>query len=226
MYTRRSFLEIASATATLALAGGAQRDAYAQAAAPALDRIVALVRSQPGIDPKLRPVQKIEAVVMKPEAGVLPDDVPVFDHFVGDLHLRYVFDDPKFMQGLRTGDLKKLRIDRAKLPALVFRNFRRLYPDLTVRRPEPSLGVLAKGGGLEPCMMLDSTFWERERAQYRGDLIAAVPARDLVMFTAREPRQNVELLKHLVVNMYEKAGPKAVSRTVFLWRLFRWEVLG
>ena len=49
----------------------------------------------------------------------------------------------------------------------------------------------------------------------RGDLIAAVPARDLVMFTAREPRQNVELLKHLVVNMYEKAGPKAVSRTVF-----------
>ena len=74
-------------------------------------------------------------------------------------------------------------------------------------------------------MMLDGLFWERERTQYRGDLIAAVPARDVVVFTAREPRQNIELLKHLVVNMYEKTGKHAVSRTVLVWRLFRWEVL-
>ena len=162
---------------------------------------------------------------MKTESSEAANAAPLFDHFVGDLHLRYVFDDPKFMIALRGHDLKRLGVAREELATLAIANFRRLYPKLTVIRPEPLLGVVTQGGQLEPCVMLDGAFWERQSASFNGELIASAPARDTVVFTTREPRQNVELLKHLAVLAYEKAGPQALSRTVFAWRYWRWEVV-
>lgn len=227
MNGRRALLKAASFGAVVAAMGPGTKEARAQdATKQTREYIVALVRSQSGADPKLRPVQKIEPVIMKAEAPAALENLPLFDHFVGDLHLRYVFDDPRFVVALRARDLKRLGVNRDDLPAIVVENYRRLYPKISVLRPEPSLRVVTNGGQLEPCLMLDGAFWERERAQFGSpELIAVVPGRDVVIFTTREPRQNVELLKHLAVNAYEKAGPQAVSRTVFAWRNYRWEVI-
>ena len=186
--------------------------------------IVALVRPDAGVDPKSRSVQRIQPSLMKPDPNSAPENAVVFDDFVGDLQLRYVFDDPQFMLALRVRDLKRLGLDRDALPELVVQNYRRLYPKLTVRRPEPALGVLANGGNLEPCAMLDGAFWEHQRKAFGGDLVATVPSTDEVIFTRAEPRQNVDLLKHLAVRHYEKAGKRAVSRTVFAWINYRWQV--
>lgn len=189
------------------------------------DYIVALVRSHPAVDPKSRPVQKIEPARTKPDPKMGEGGVPVFDHFVGDLHLRYVFDDPQFMVALHLSDLKKLKLDRDELPALVVANFRRLYPKMTVARREQWLAQVVNGGGLEPSMMLDSAFWQEQVKAFGGELIAAVPSTYEIYFTPREPKANVELLKHLAILHAEKAGNRAVSRSVFGWRNFRWEVV-
>ena len=189
------------------------------------DNVVALVRTFDGGDPKVRPVQKIEPILMKPEPGSRAEDLPVFDYFVGDLHLRYVFDDPRFLAAVRGRDLPRLGIDRAELPTLAVRNFRRLYPKLEVVYPEPGLGAVINGGQLEPCILLDASFWEGQRKLVKGEVIAAVPSRDSVVFTANEPKQNIELLKHFAVLGYEKAKQQALSRTVLVWRKLRWEVV-
>ena len=129
------------------------------------------------------------------------------------------------MLALRERDLKRLAIDRAELPALVVTNYRRLYPKLTVVRPDQWLGLVIQGGELEPCTMLDGAFWQRQMKAFGGELIAAVPSAQEVYFAPREPKQNLELLKHLAILHHEKAGKRAVSRTVFLWRNFRWQVV-
>jgi uncharacterized protein YtpQ (UPF0354 family) len=226
MQRRKALFAMAAAGAALAVKPA--RNAAAQSKDPlprTKDYVVALVRSHPAVDPKSRPVQKIEAAVSAPDPKATPDNALVFDHFVGDLHLRYAFDDPQFTVYLHQRDLKRLAITRDELPALVVSNYRRLYPKLTVARPERWLGTLTGGGELEPCAMLDGAFWERQRKEFRGELIAAVPSAHEIYFTPREPKQNVELLKHLAILHYEKAGKRAVSRTVFAWRFFRWEVL-
>lgn len=223
---KRALLKLASGSAMLALPPARAGAAQSKDPLPRTkDYIVALVRALPAADPKARPAQKIEPVVFKPDPKSAPGNELVFDHFVGDLHLRYVFDDPQFMLAMRARDLKRLDIRREDLPAIVVENYRRLYPKVTVMRPEPSLGVVTNGGLLEPCTMLDGLFWEQQRRAFGGELIATVPARDAVFFTTREPRQNVELLKHLAVQAYEKAGKGAVSRTVFVWRNYRWQVI-
>jgi hypothetical protein len=223
---RRRVLHLASSSAFLALTNGIANRVHAQEpSSRTKERIVALVRTYPGAEAKARPVQKIEPVAMQTDSPEAASAAPVFDHFVGDLHLRYVFDDPKFMVALRGHDLKRLGVNRDALAVLAVENYRRLYPKLTVIRPEPSLGVVTDGGQLEPCILLDGRFWERQSASFGGELIASAPARDAVVFTTREPRQNIELLKHLAVQLYEKAGSQALSRTVFAWRYWRWEVI-
>jgi hypothetical protein len=223
MNRRRALLNLASTGALLAAAP--LRHAHAQdVSVNTKDKVVALVRSA-GVDPKSRAVQKIEPIVLKPEPGSSANDLPVFDHFVGDLHLRYVYDDPRFMQAMRVRDLARLGVTRADLPALVVANYRKLYPDLTVLEPEPGLGVVTKGGQLEPMVLLDAAFWDEQAQRAGGALIVAIPERDSVLFTKAEPRQNIELLKHRAVVGFEKAGKLALSRTVLAWRKGRWEVV-
>ena len=221
MNRRDALLTLASTGAALTL--GAPRRALAQQ--HPREKLVALVRGRPNVDPKTRPVQKIEAVELKPEPGNSVDNLPVFDHFVGDLHLRYVFDDERFVQAVRGRDLQRLKLDRKDLPALVVANYRRLYPDLSVIQPEPGVGAVIKGGQLEPTILLDADFWGEQEKRIGGPLIAAVPERDTVIFVRSEPRQNIELLKHRVVLAFDRAGDRAVSRTILAWREKRWEVV-
>jgi hypothetical protein len=223
MNRRRALAGLASGGAMLAL----PRASAAQSKDPlprTRDYIVALVRAHPGVDPKVRPTQKIEPVVSKPDPKSSPDNALVFDHFVGDLHLRYVFEDPQFMLAVRARDLKRLEVPREELPALVVTNFRRLYPKLTVVHPDRWLGLVTQGGELEPCVMLDGAFWQRQVQAFGGELIAAVPSAHEVYFAPRLPKANIELLKHLAILHYEKAGKRGVSRTLFTWRNFRWQV--
>ena len=222
---RKALLHIAAGSAGLAFANGRALAADSKDPLPRTkDYIVALVRSHVA-DPKMRPIQKIEPALLKDDPKSAPDNALVFDHFVGDLHLRYVFDDPQFMLALRVRDLKRLGVERNELPELVVTNYRRLYPKLTVVWPDRWLGLVTQGGELEPCTMLDGAFWGKQEAAFGGGLIAAVPSAHEVYFTPREPKQNIELLKHLAILHHEKAGKRAVSRTVFAWRSYRWEVL-
>src|SRR5687767_14731962 len=123
MDRRRALTQIGAAGTALALSGVRSRAAAQEPLPRTRNHIVALVRSHPGVEPKSRPVQKIEPVVMNSDAKAAMQNPPIFDHFVGDLHLRYVFDDPKFTPFLHGSDLKRLGLDRDELPALVVSNF-------------------------------------------------------------------------------------------------------
>src|SRR5262245_56492287 len=87
------------------------------------DKIVALVRPF-GESKSVRPIQKIEpAVVTIPEMKVRSEDLPLVDYFVGDLQLRYSFDDPKLVSSVSLGDLKRLKLTRDELLTLCVADF-------------------------------------------------------------------------------------------------------
>ena len=190
------------------------------------DKIVALVRSFGSDDPRaMRHIQKIEPVaeVTIPGMKVPPDQLPLMDYFVGDLHLRYSFDDPKFVSSVSASDLKRLGLKRDQLLPLSVENFRRLYPGRTIEYPLPQIALVTDAGDLEPCLMLDAAFWEKETQRRGSAIVAAAPARDVLMFSDRSVRGNVEILKKLSVEVHATAASEALSKTVFLWNQGRWE---
>ncbi len=191
------------------------------------DKIVALVRTFADTDPKLvRYVQKIEPLAFRiPEVKVRPEELPVMDYFVGDLHLRYSFDDPQYVSNVNSTDLRRLKLKREDLLPLAVANFRRLYPNLKIERPLPALASVTNGGELEPCLMLDTQYWETERKRVNSEIIAAVPARDALIYTNRSSPQNLEALRRVAADLYAVAGKNSLSRWLFLWNYSYWEVL-
>ncbi len=191
------------------------------------DNIVALVRNFQG------PLRKFQDI--KPLAGMKaqglesqPDLLPLIDTFVGDLDIRYAFDADSGFRYLTERDLKTLKLAREQLLSLALANQRRLYPKLTVERPTAFVGMFANGGELESSKMLDFDFWEKEK--YRplysgGEIVAAVPVRDVCWFTSLKPADNVSNLRSNTERAHKEAGERAISRLLYLWRNKRWEVL-
>lgn len=191
------------------------------------DNIVALVRTHQG---PLRKVQDIKPVTGMKIQGLenQPDLLPVIDTFVGDLDIRYAFDMDSGFRYVTERDLKTLKLAREQLPALTVANYRKLYPKLTVERPASFVGMFANGGELEPGKMLDFDFWEKEKSRplyAGGEIVCAVPVRDVCWFTGLKPANNVSNLRVNTERAHKDAGERAISRLMFLWRNKRWEVL-
>jgi len=191
------------------------------------DNIVALIRTYQG---PLRKFQDIRPVTGMKIEGLenQPDLLPVIDTFVGDLDIRYAFDMESGFRYVTERDLKTFKLAREQLPALAMVNYRRLYPKITVERPTSFVGMFANGGELEPSKMLDFDFWEKEKSRpfyFGGEIVAAVPARDVCWFTSLKPTDNVSNLRSNTERAYKEAGERAISRQMFLWRNKRWEVL-
>jgi uncharacterized protein YtpQ (UPF0354 family) len=186
--------------------------------------IVPLVRSFTGAIRKAQEIRPLPGVTVQGEA----DLAPLIDTFVGDMDIRYAFDAPSGFRYLNERDLKTLGLARDRLLAQALSNFRRRYPGITVERPVAFVGKLANGGELEPSMMLDADFWEKEKARPLhggGDIVAAVPTRDILWFTGSRSAQNVRNLRANTERSHQEAGVRAISKLMYVWRNKRWEVL-
>ena len=214
------------------ISGAASWHACAQQAKPdpmapppgTRDHIVALVRNFQG------PLRKFQDI--KPLTGIKvqglenqPDMLPLIDTFVGDLDIRYAFDAESGYRYMSERDLKTLKLTRDQLPALALANQRKLYPKTTIERPTPAVGMFANGGELEPSKLLDFDFWEKEKSRFGGEIVAAVPARDVCWFTGLKPADNVQNLRVNTERAHKEAGERAISKLMYLWRNKRWEVL-
>jgi uncharacterized protein YtpQ (UPF0354 family) len=188
------------------------------------DEIVALVRQFQG------PLQKFQDI--KPLTGMKvegledqPDMLPLIDTFVGDLDIRYAFDADNGFRYMTERDLKTFKLTRDQLLALAVANYRKRYPKIAVERPTPFVGMFTNGGQLEPSKMLDFEFWEKEKSRSGGEIVCAVPSRDVCWFTGLQPADNVRNLRTNTERVYKDAGTRAISRLIYLWRSKRWEVL-
>jgi hypothetical protein len=228
--SRRGLLKLACA----AVAAGAGIRAPAQPASPRFrdadrtrERIVAVVRAfEPGYARPLPGVQEIKPLtdIDLPGIKVQPDQVPLVDYFVGDLQLRYSFDDPRYISSVSASDLKRLKLRREDLLPLAIANFRRRYAKFKVERMQGFLASVTNAGELEPSLMLDTGFWDLERQRAGGDIVAGAPARDSLVFTARTVAWHVDALRRLVTDVHASAGNDALSRKLYLWSQGRWEV--
>ena len=85
------------------------------------------------------------------------------------------------------------------------------------------IALVTDAGNLEPCLMLDAAFWDKEAERRSSAVVAAAPARDVLMFSDRSVRGNVEILKKLTLDVHATADKEALSKTVYLWNRGRWE---
>src|SRR5262245_15321376 len=229
--SRRDLLKLGCAAVA---AGAIFGHARARAQAPEFrdadrtrEKIVAVVRAfEKGYAKPLPDVQQRKpfADIDLPGVKAAREQLPLIDYFVGDLQLRYSFDDPKYISAVSAADLKRLKLKREELLPLAITNFRRRYAKYKVERIHGAVSSVTNAGELEPSLMLDTGFWDLERQRVGSAIVAGVPARDSLVFTSRSVAWQVDVLRRLVTDIYGSAGTEALSQKLFLWNQGKWEV--
>jgi uncharacterized protein YtpQ (UPF0354 family) len=144
----------------------------------------------------------------------------VYEDLNDDLVVVYAIDTPSNIAYLNPDELERLDVSREDLRALAVRNLRGLLPGIEVHRGD-LVNMITADGNYEASLLLFADLWEREREKLRGDPVAAVPARDLLLFADSANADAVAQLRQLASKMRAEAT-YALTDRLFVLRDGNW----
>lgn len=144
----------------------------------------------------------------------------VYEDINDDLVVVYAIDTPSNIAYLNPDELEEFGVERADLRALAVRNLRGLLPGIEVHRGD-LVNMVTADGNYEASLLLFADLWERERDKLRGEPVAAVPARDLLLFADSANADAVAQLGQLAAKMRAEAS-YALTDRLFVLREGHW----
>ena len=144
----------------------------------------------------------------------------VYEDINDALVVVYAVDTPSNIAYLSPDELDSLGVQREDLRALAVRNLRGLLPGIEVHRGD-LVNMITADGNYEASLLLFADLWEREREKLRGEPVAAVPARDLLLFADSANPDAVAQLKQLASKMRGEAS-YALTDKLFVLREGNW----
>lgn len=146
--------------------------------------------------------------------------------FIGDMHLRFVYDSPDSMRNLSLQEFEALKLTPQEAVQLAVRNIRRVYGKPTF---EPwSEGVMVVEGqspDLNSSYFLDEQFWKQLLSSHPEGLVVAVPKRGGLLFAPVSDRKAVENLRKGIGYLFTSSDNLRVSSALYLYKGGRWSVM-
>ncbi len=146
----------------------------------------------------------------------------VLEHMCGDLWIVYAVDKPESIVSLARTDMTAAGIAQENLRYLALENLHRIMPSAERHGDGPWYWIFA-GGDYTASLLLFDSIWEQLADSVEGDIVAAVPARDTLLFTGSESPEGLKMIKEQA-NHVVTTGNYVVSDTLIVRRDGRWEV--
>jgi hypothetical protein len=223
MLLRRQILQFTLASACLL----ASIDrALAQSSGPSDPGVLmVVVRESQGAnkqDEALKPTGKIQMI----DSDGVPVEIEFASfEFIGDMHIRFVFDDVNTMRVLRPEELTQLDLSPDKALDLAVANIRRVYgqPE-AVPLTDGISQVQGKSPDLDSSYFLDREFWRGLLKQHPEGLVVAVPSRGGLLFAPAMDDRAVGVLRSNVLQWHIESDRLRVSSALYLFKDNRWSV--
>lgn len=218
-------LRIGVAGALLAAATSALATGPAPEFEPTTGNLLVVLRASPGAnkaDEALKPYGKISADL--PDGRHIEFEASWYQ-YLGDMHLRLVFDGDERIQSALPGDLKRLHLSPQQALARAVENLRRRYGAPVA---EPWVGGLMQVHGDAPefdsSYFLDRGFWEAELRKSPQGLVVAVPERGGLVFARADDADAVANLRFGAAALYASHDRTHISSGLYLFKDGRWSV--
>jgi hypothetical protein len=219
---------LGGAGALLALAGGAtaaDKQREAEGFEVSASNLLVVLRESPGAnkqDEDLRPFGKISARL--PDGREVEFEASWFQ-YLGDMHLRLVFDGRQKVQSAVPEDLDRLRLTPQEALTRAVDNLRRRYGSPIA---EPWTGGLMQVHGdapdLDSSYFLDRDFWQEQLRQHPAGLVAAVPKRGGLVFARADDDSAVDSLRFSAAALFTASDQTRISSGLYLFKDGRWSV--
>lgn len=150
---------------------------------------------------------------------------PSWYQYLGDMHIRLVFDGKQSMQSASPEDLDRLRLDPEHALATAVTNLRRVYGAPAVQAWSGRL-LQVQGGSadLNSSYLLDRTFWAEQESRHPAGLVAAVPRRGGLVFAPADDADAVAQLRFSAAALYASGARTRLSSALYLFKHGRWTV--
>ncbi len=170
-------------------------------------RIVPVIKDRPWLE------ETRQALMDRGEKQV-PEQV--YEDFSRDLVIVYAEDSPKSIRYLEPGDLELAKIERSELKALATENLQRLLPTIK-RHGTNGVYMIEAGGVYEASLLVLDSIWSDGRMQVTGDVVVAVPTRDLLLVTGSRNQQGIAKLRQWV-EQASTEGSYRLTQKLFVYR--------
>jgi uncharacterized protein YtpQ (UPF0354 family) len=146
--------------------------------------------------------------------------------YIGDMHVRFVFDSPQTMVNASMEDMQALGLSRIEdaLP-LALKNIKRVYGDPAVFPWEEGIMLVqGRSPDLDSSYFIDREFWHQLEKKHPEGLVAAVPMRSGLLFAPLADKKAVQILKDEIVSLYDSGEQHKVSSALYLFKNGKWSV--
>jgi Protein of unknown function (DUF1444) len=146
---------------------------------------------------------------------------PTAERLAADLWILYVFDADGRMVFLTEEKREQLGLDLPKLRALSMENLRRITPELE-RHGTNDLYMLVLDGNYEASLLLSDKLWDSQSSVIKGDLVAVVPSRDVLLFSGTGSPAALQSTKKKAQQI-DETGNHLISTTLLIRHSNHWE---
>jgi len=161
----------------------------------------------------------------RPSGGaVSSSEPPIMEPLIADLSVGYALDLPRSFQYVSQRTCDEFGLEAAELRSLAVRNLTRRRPVPQIRQGPAGVGFVLDGD-LEASLLLVDDLWDRIAPQLPGDLIAAVPARDVLMASGTDVAGGPAALSSGIERVWAVSNPRLrLTRSMLIRRAGAWHV--
>jgi hypothetical protein len=192
---------------------------------PTAGNLLVVLRESPGAnkpDDALKPFGTISADL--PDGRHIEFEASWYQ-YLGDMHLRIVFDGDERIESALPGDLKRLHLSPEQAIARAVENLRRRYGAPVA---EPWVGGMMQVHGNAPefdsSYFLDRAFWVEQLRRSPQGLVVGVPDRGGLVFARADDEDAVANLRFGAAALYASHDRTHISSGLYLFKNGRWSV--
>lgn len=163
----------------------------------------------------------IQAMTMRGQQDV---PVPVHEGYNEELVICYAEDSEKGIRYLQDKDVEAAGIAPGELRELAISNLKRLLADVKAQGGE-GLYMMTAGGTYESSLILFDELWTDGRLDVKGEIVIAVPSRDLLLVTGTGNEEGMARLREVAEEVHGEGAPYRLSKSLFVYRRGKFEIL-
>ncbi len=163
------------------------------------------------IVPVLKSADWVETIQQLRKA--VPATQLLTEPFIGQLMIVYAEDRPSSIRFLMMGDDVG---DRASLRDRAVANLRRLLPKIEMQTRADGVSLISAGGEYEASLVLLDDLWSSGRIKVDGDIVVALPTKDILLVTGSRNTAGLAGLRETVRRL--TAAPYRLTPSLFVYR--------
>jgi uncharacterized protein YtpQ (UPF0354 family) len=157
-----------------------------------------------------------EAARGRVQAGAVDAPAHIVEDFNEDLVIVYAEDTPRNTRYFSLKELEEAGVARKDLRELAIANLDRILPEIEFHAGE-NISMLVAGADYVPSLLLIDELWRSGQVKADGDIVVAVPSRDMLLFTGSRNTKGIAELQKQARKVVEESSYSLTSQ-LFVYR--------